>query len=107
LAASPAVTVGLMTVHSNLRAGCVRMNGTGIAQELVLYERTFKKEILYMLRAAIGFFVIGLLAVLLGANNIAGISIELGKTLLTVFLVLAVITFVASLITGRNPKSLV
>ena len=59
-----------------------------------------------MLRAALAFFVIGLIAVVLGANNIAGISIDLGKTLLTVFLVLAVISFVASLVTGRGSKHL-
>jgi uncharacterized membrane protein YtjA (UPF0391 family) len=59
-----------------------------------------------MLRAAIAFFIIGLLAVLLGANNLAGISIDLGKTLLGVFLALAVISFLVSLFTGRGPKSL-
>jgi uncharacterized membrane protein YtjA (UPF0391 family) len=59
-----------------------------------------------MLRAAIGFFIVGLLAVLLGANGIAGLSIEVGKTILYVFLVLAVLSFLASLITGRNLKSL-
>jgi uncharacterized membrane protein YtjA (UPF0391 family) len=57
-----------------------------------------------MLRAAIGFFIIGLLAVLLGANNIAGLSIELGKTILYVFLVLAVLSFLGSVITGRQIK---
>lgn len=55
-----------------------------------------------MLRAAIAFFVIGLLAVLLGANNIGGISIELGKTLLFVFLALAIVSFIVSLVTGRR-----
>jgi uncharacterized membrane protein YtjA (UPF0391 family) len=55
-----------------------------------------------MLRAAIGFFVLGLLAVLLGANNIAGLSIELGKTILYVFLFLAVLSFLGSLVTGRQ-----
>jgi len=59
-----------------------------------------------MLRAAVMFFVIGLLAILLGAYNIAGLSIEIGKILLIVFLVLAVISLVAGLISGRNPKIL-
>jgi uncharacterized membrane protein YtjA (UPF0391 family) len=63
--------------------------------------RSFK-----MLRAALAFFVIGLLAIVLGANNIAGISIDLGKTLLTVFVVLAVISFAVSLVTGRGTKHL-
>ena len=57
-----------------------------------------------MLRAAIGFFIFGLLAILLGANNIAGLSIELGKTILYVFLVLAVLSFLVSIVTGRGRK---
>jgi uncharacterized membrane protein YtjA (UPF0391 family) len=55
-----------------------------------------------MLRAAIAFFVIGLLAYFLGAGNIGGLSVELGKTILVVFLVLAVISFLVSLATGRR-----
>jgi uncharacterized membrane protein YtjA (UPF0391 family) len=57
-----------------------------------------------MLRAAIAFFVIGLIAILLGANNIAGVSLEVGKVLLLVFLVLAVISFLFSMFTGRKSK---
>jgi uncharacterized membrane protein YtjA (UPF0391 family) len=59
-----------------------------------------------MLQAAIAFFVLALVAMLLGAGNIAGVSMEVGRTLLFVFLVLAVISFVASLITGRRGKNL-
>jgi uncharacterized membrane protein YtjA (UPF0391 family) len=55
-----------------------------------------------MLRAAIVFFVLALVAMLLGAGNIAGISMEIGRTLLFVFLVLAVISFAVSLISGRK-----
>jgi uncharacterized membrane protein YtjA (UPF0391 family) len=55
-----------------------------------------------MLRAAIAFFVLGLVAILLGANNIGGLSMDIGKTLLFVFLILAVISFVASLVTGKK-----
>jgi uncharacterized membrane protein YtjA (UPF0391 family) len=55
-----------------------------------------------MLRAAIAFFVLGLIAVLLGANGIGGLSIEIGQTLLFVFLALAVISFVASLVMGKK-----
>ncbi|MGZ3721419.1 MAG: DUF1328 domain-containing protein [Bdellovibrionales bacterium] len=60
----------------------------------------------YMLRAAIAFFVLALVALLLGASGIAGVSMEIGRTLLFVFLVLAVISFVASLISGRGPRSI-
>lgn len=55
-----------------------------------------------MLRAAIAFFVLGLVAILLGANGVAGLSLEIGKTLLFVFLILAVISFIASMVTERK-----
>lgn len=56
-----------------------------------------------MLRAAIVFFVVGLIAYVIGANNVAGLSVEVGKILLWVFLALAVVSLVVSLATGRNP----
>jgi uncharacterized membrane protein YtjA (UPF0391 family) len=59
-----------------------------------------------MLRAALVFFVLGLIAILLGAGNVGGLSLEIGQTLLGIFLVLAVISLVASLITGRRTTSL-
>ena len=55
-----------------------------------------------MLRAAIAFFVIGLLAMLFGAIGVAGLSLEIGKTILGIFIVLAVISFVFSLLGGRK-----
>jgi uncharacterized membrane protein YtjA (UPF0391 family) len=55
-----------------------------------------------MLRAAIIFFVIGLIAMFLGMGNVAGVSLELGKLLLFIFLGLAVLTFIISLATGRR-----
>lgn len=57
---------------------------------------------LTMLRAAIAFFVLGLVAILLGANGVGGLSLEIGKTLLFVFLILAVISFIASMVSGRR-----
>lgn len=59
-----------------------------------------------MIRAAIAFFVLALFAYLLGANGIGGVSMEIGKLLLNVFLVLAVISFIGALVTGRRPKQL-
>jgi uncharacterized membrane protein YtjA (UPF0391 family) len=55
-----------------------------------------------MLRAAIAFFVLAILAMALGASGIAGLSMDVAKTLLIVFLILAVLSFVASLLTGRR-----
>lgn len=59
-----------------------------------------------MLRAALAFFVLALVAMLLGASGIAGISLDIGRTLLVVFLILAAISLVVGLVTGRNPRSL-
>jgi uncharacterized membrane protein YtjA (UPF0391 family) len=55
-----------------------------------------------MLRAAIVFFIVALVAMFFGANNIAGVSADLGRTLLWVFVVLAIISLVASVVTGRR-----
>lgn len=57
-----------------------------------------------MIRAAIAFFVLALVAIVLGANGIAGLSLEIGKILLFVFLALAVISFLVSIVTGRKPN---
>lgn len=60
-----------------------------------------------MLRAAIIFFALALIAIFFGATGFAGVSMEIGKTLLTVFLILAALSFVASLLSGKGgPKSL-
>lgn len=53
-----------------------------------------------MLRAAIVFFVIALVAMFFGMNNIAGVSADLGKLLLFVFLAFAVVSLIVSLISG-------
>lgn len=60
-----------------------------------------------MLRAAIVFFIIGLIAIFFGATGFAGMSIEIGKMLLGVFLVLALVSFVVGILSGRNRKSIV
>lgn len=57
-----------------------------------------------MLRAAIVFFVLGLVAYVFGAYGFAGVSIEVGKLLLVVFLVFALVSFLAGLTTGKSNK---
>lgn len=59
-----------------------------------------------MLRAAIGFFVLALIAIVLGAGGIAGVSMEIGRLLLFVFLILAVISFAVGMFSGRGPRNL-
>jgi uncharacterized membrane protein YtjA (UPF0391 family) len=55
-----------------------------------------------MLRAAVVFFLIGLFALILGANQLAGVSIEIGRLILFIFLGLAVIGIVTALIAGNR-----
>ncbi|OFZ17700.1 MAG: DUF1328 domain-containing protein [Bdellovibrionales bacterium RBG_16_40_8] len=59
-----------------------------------------------MMRAAIAFFVLALVAFIFGATGIAGLSMEIAKILLVVFVVLALISFAVALVTGRNVKGL-
>lgn len=55
-----------------------------------------------MLRAALAFFILAIVAYVLGASGIAGISMEIGQLLLGVFLVLAIIGAVVGLVQGRR-----
>lgn len=57
-----------------------------------------------MIRAAISFFVLAIIAYLLGANGVAGLSMEIGRIFLYVFLILAVISFVGALVTGNKTR---
>jgi hypothetical protein len=57
-----------------------------------------------MLRASIGFFAFGIFAYILGAYNVAGLSLELGRILLGVFLILAVLGIIFSFVTGKKPN---
>ena len=59
-----------------------------------------------MLRASLMFFILALVAIIFGASGVAGVSIEIGKTLLFVFLILAAISFVGGVLQGRDPKVL-
>ncbi len=56
-----------------------------------------------MLRTSIALFAIGLIAMVLGMNQIAGISIETGRIALFVFLVLAILSFLLSINEAGKP----
>ncbi len=58
-----------------------------------------------MLRAALGFFILAIVAMLFGAMGIAGLSMEIARVLLAVFLILAVISFVAGIVSGKGPHA--
>jgi uncharacterized membrane protein YtjA (UPF0391 family) len=55
-----------------------------------------------MIRASISFFILAIIAYVLGAYEIAGLSMGIGKILLFVFLILAIITFVANLFARKK-----
>lgn len=59
-----------------------------------------------MLRAALAFFILALVAYVFGAGGIAGMSMEIGRLLLIVFVALAVISAIMGLVSGRSPKNL-
>ncbi len=59
-----------------------------------------------MLRAAITFFILAIVAILLGVTGVAGVSMQIGKLLLGVFQVLAVLSFRGGRWTGSGPKHL-
>jgi len=57
-----------------------------------------------MLRAAITFLVLALISILFGAYGLAGLSLEIGRTLLFIFLILAGVSFAASLVSDPRGK---
>ncbi len=50
-------------------------------------------------------FIIAIIAYVLGAQGVAGMTASLGKTLLIIGVVLAVILIVISLLTGSSPAA--
>lgn len=59
-----------------------------------------------MLRAALAFFTLALFAYVLGAYQVAGISMEIAKILLGVFMFVAALLVIAALFIGRKIKNL-
>lgn len=56
-----------------------------------------------MLNWAVTFFVIAIVAALLGLGGIAGISAELGRTLAVLGIAVLVVGLVARALSGRSP----
>lgn len=59
-----------------------------------------------MIRAAIGFFALAIIAYILGLGGVAGLSMEIAKLLLFAFLILAVVSLIIGLISGRGSRPL-
>lgn len=57
-----------------------------------------------MLRAALGFWILALVSIVLGAFGVAGISFDVGRALWAVFLVLAAFSFIVGLATSGGRR---
>ena len=57
-----------------------------------------------MIRAAILFFGLALVALLFGLNGVAGLSMEIGKVIVLVFIAISALTFIAALAATRTQK---
>lgn len=55
-----------------------------------------------MLRSSMIFFILGITSMIFGAYEIANISVEIGKVLLMIFIVLAILSFMIELIRGKG-----
>ena len=55
-----------------------------------------------MLRAALTFFVLGLVTIILGANGVGGLSIDIGKILLLVFIILSIISLIGNILVKKR-----
>jgi len=55
-----------------------------------------------MIKASIAFFVLAIISLLLGLGGVAGLSMDIAKTLIAVFLVLAVLGFLVRLLGGKQ-----
>lgn len=60
-----------------------------------------------MLRLAILFLVIALIASLFGFGGVAGVSMEASRILFFIFLVLAVLFFLGNFLRGSPPRNIV
>jgi uncharacterized membrane protein YtjA (UPF0391 family) len=59
-----------------------------------------------MLKAAILFFVLGLFVFICGALGVAGVSPEVGRLFLIVFLIFSFVSFVGEVTTGKSRNSI-
>ena len=74
------------------------------ANGIRLASQSLKEGENKMLKAALIFFVLALIAMLFGANGIAGMNLNISQTYVWVFLVLAVVSGLIGLFSGRPPK---
>lgn len=58
-----------------------------------------------MFRAALMFFLLGLTSIIFGANEFAGVTMEVGRIMLFVCLDMTVITLLTGLIAGDSEQT--
>lgn len=59
-----------------------------------------------MLQAAFLFFVLAIISYVFGANAIAGVSMDIGRAFLFIFLLLSVVSFIGGMMSGKREKKL-
>ena len=59
-----------------------------------------------MKRAAVIYLILAFVAFFLGASGVAGMSLEIGKIFLSVFLFLSIVSFLVSVTTNENIRGL-
>jgi len=57
-----------------------------------------------MIRTAIAFFILGLVAILLGANGFGGFSLAVGKTIFVVFIILSILSYFANFLIVKQKR---
>lgn len=55
-----------------------------------------------MIKASIAFFILAIISLLLGLGGVAGLSMDIAKILIAVFLVLAVLGFFVRILGGKQ-----
>lgn len=59
-----------------------------------------------MLKASLLFFILGLLAMLMGTFGVLGLSVEIGEMILSVFFIFSLISFIGSAEIERRKHNL-
>jgi len=75
-----------------------------IGMEVELHLRQQSLEYLSMLRWAIIFFIIALVAAVLGFGGISGMSFEIAKFIAIIAVILFVVSLVVGGMRGRGPR---
>ena len=94
-------------IHSNKRFARNRQTTGARRKPKVAKARiessTLHEELYAMLRWALIFLVVAIIAAILGFGGIAGASADIAKILFYIFIAIFVISLLVSLVSGRRP----